>query len=599
MTDLYPIVIPPFEHRFKAVTYTCSGEGLRKDGHSYDPNVEKFIPPKAQKLGNNIGARPAGWWKAQCAFRGLKQTGSIAELQSRLGGAKKEMDPELKAAESQLIKDFMKQNKLARDGDWDKLKTAEEKADANPQRYLNEAFPKSATGELAKPDIIIVKNEHKAALAEAAHKMGLESLLVDAPRVGNKRPSPDQWVVVGRITDAVLNQKRELERAATRPKENIPKKTPGDRPKQTARKSVPSSGTHDNAFDEIGTQQARPILPLPRRKQGARKIAPSAATHDNLFSDSDSHGPNLPGPALRGPKKQTAVKSTSSTSTDSDIFFDSNTENPESPGPVSPGPKKQTAVKSTRSTNTHPDLFVDDGEDEVAHRQPAAKRLRTSASGARANSSAAESEDLWDVRGSYVVECPDIEEEWGEKDSDLTLDIYVEKKNGRHQIFAMFNFIVVEGIMRFERPTGVPSPKNADKKRKRESTSSIDEDGDVMMSDVAQNVASNSKHKESAFFLGVNDKPTARCPTWPYRWRGEETGEGEIQVGSDKRLESITFDDKNKSLSGTFTCGFAGKCKFTGLKVNNRPHDSRIDPESQWESRSEAAYEETLQTRWK
>lgn len=223
MTDLHPIVIPPFEHRFKAVTYTCSGEGLRKDGHSYDPHVEKLIPPKGQKLGNSIGTKPAGWWKAQCSFRGLKQTGSIADLQSRLGGAKNEMDPELKAAESQLNKDFMKQNKLARDGDWDNLKTAEEKADANPERYLNEAFPKSATGELTKPDIIIVKNELKAALAEAAHKMGLESVLVDAPRVGNIRPSPDQWVVVGRITDAVLNQKRELERAATRPKGNTPK----------------------------------------------------------------------------------------------------------------------------------------------------------------------------------------------------------------------------------------------------------------------------------------------------------------------------------------------------------------------------------------
>lgn len=159
-------------------------------------------------------------------------------------------------------------------------------------------------------------------------------------------------------------------------------------------------------FDEIKTQSARPILPLPRKKQTARKVAQSTATHDNLFSDSDSHSPNRP-------------------------------------GPVSPGPRKQTAVKSTRSTGTHSDLFAGAGEDKDAHKRPAAKRLRTSASGARANSSA-ESEDLWDVRGSYVIECPDIEEEWGEKDSDLTLDIYVENKNGRHQMFAMFNFIVVE-----------------------------------------------------------------------------------------------------------------------------------------------------------
>ncbi|KAM0158955.1 hypothetical protein ACHAQE_000726 [Botrytis cinerea] len=588
MADLHPIVILPFEHKFKSVTYTCSGEGLHKDGHSYDPHAEKSIPPKGQKPDKSIGTKPAGWWRAQCAFRGLSQTGSITDLQSRLKGAKKEMVPELKTAESQLNKDFKKQNITARDGGWETLRTAEEKADADPQRYLNEAFPEIATGEAAKPGIIIVKNKHQAVLAEAAHKMGLESVLVDAPRVGNIRPSPDQWVVVGRITDAVLNQKRELEGAATRSKENMLKKTPGDRPKQTARKSVPSSGTHDNV-SEPETQSARPILPLPRKKQTARKFVPSSGTHNNVF-ELETH-PVLPLP--RG--KQTAVKSTSSTSSHSDQYFDSNAE---SPGPVSPGPKRQTAVKSTRSTRTHSDLFKDEGENEGDYNQPAAKRLRTSASGARANSSA-KSEGLWDVRGSYVIDCPEIEEEWGEKESEFTLDIYVENKNGKQQMFAMFNFIVVEGIMRFERPTDVTSPKNGDRKRKRERTSSIDEDGDVTMSDVSQNGANNSNYKESAFFLGANDRPTARRPTWPYRWRGEETGEGEIQVGSDKRLESITFDDKNKSLSGTFTCDFAGKCKFTGSKIMYRPQDSRIDPESQWESRSEAAYEEALQARWR
>lgn len=151
--------------------------------------------------------------------------------------------------------------------------------------------------------------------------------------------------------------------------------------------------------------------------------------------------------------------------------------------------------------------------------------------------------------------------------------------------------------MRFEKPMPAPKSQNGNGKRKRED-SYIDEDGDVLMSDIPQYGVNNKNSRESAFHLGPNDKPSARNPTWNYRWRGEETGEGEIQLGSDNRLESITFDDKDKSLTGTFTCDFAGKCDFTGLKVMYRPHDSRIDPDMQWENRSKAAYDRASRARW-
>lgn len=570
MVDLHPIVILPFEHKFKSVTYTCSGEGLHKDGYPYDPHAEKLLPSKSPKPGNTKGieTKPAGWWRAQCAFRGLNQSGSIADLQLRLREAKAKMIPELKTAESQLNKDFKKQNKIARDGGWKKLKTAEEKAEANPEKYLSEEFPKTATGRPANLDIVILKTEHRAALAAAADKMGLESVSVDAPWVGNIRPSPDRWIVIGRSRDAVWNQMREIERPAARPKEDMPKvrekqtsKEPlGGPTKQTARKSAQSTGTHDNLFGETATHAARPILPLPRKRQKARKNAPSTAIHDDLFGDSDSHFTR--------------------------------------PGPVTPRPGLFTARKTAPSTSTHPNLFSDGDEDGDDVKLPATKRARTSASGSRTISDATKSEGTWDVRGSYVIECPNIEDEWGEKDSELTLDIYVENKNGRQQMFAMFHFIVVEGIMRFERP--IPIPRSQRGKRKREDAY-MDEDGDILMSDIPQYDANGNDPnscRESAFFLGANDKPSVRQPTWQYRWRGEETGEGEIQLGSDKRLESITFNDKEKSLSGTFTCDFAGKCTFTGFKEVYHPHESRIDPEVEWADRSEAAYEDARRARW-
>ncbi|KAI9646549.1 hypothetical protein NHQ30_004542 [Ciborinia camelliae] len=514
MPDLHPIVIDPLEYKFKCVIYTCSGKGLCKDGYYYDPHATKLLPPKDHKSGNknDIERKPVGWWKAQCAFRGLSQSGSIADLQSRLREAKKKIMPELKTAESKLNKDFEKQNAIARDGSWKELKTAEEKAEANPQKYLSEAFPSASTGRPANLDIVIVKTNHRAALADAADKMGLCSVSVDAPWVDNIRPSPDRWIVVGRSRDAVWNQMREIEQATARSRDSITKSKEISTPKSSVSKTaVPPK-----------LSESKP--PGGRTKQTARKSAPSTGTHDDLFADDD-----------------------------------------------------------------------DDGDEDNSE-QPAAKRARISASGSRPISYATDTAVPWDVRGSYVIECPEIEDEWGEKDSDLTLDIYIERKRGRQQMFAMFNFIVVEGIMRFEAPVPVPRPQSERVKRKRED-SYLDEDGDVLMNDISQYDANN--YREGAFFLGANEKPTARRPTWRYRWRGEETGEGEIQLGSDRRLESITFSKSGMELSGTFKCDFAGKCNFTGLKVTSRPRNSQIDPEAEWVSRSEAAYEYAREARWR
>lgn len=147
--------------------------------------------------------------------------------------------------------------------------------------------------------------------------------------------------------------------------------------------------------------------------------------------------------------------------------------------------------------------------------------------------------------------------------------------------------------MRFERPSLESRAQNRSGKRKRES-SYMDDDGDVLMSDIPRyntNNGSPDNYQDSPFFLKSNDKPSDRRSTWQYRWRGAETGDGEIELGSDRSLESITFSNKGEELSGTFQCDFAGKCEFTGTKVMSRPHGSRIDPDAEWEDRSETAFE--------
>jgi hypothetical protein len=160
MADLHPIVIPHIEHTFKSIKYTCAGEGIYKDGYLYDPHPEKFFPPKTTKAGaepKEVEKKPVAYWKAQCAFRGLNQSGATSDLQLRLREAKKKILPELKAAETRLNKEFKNMNKAARDGAWNKMTSVEQKAKANPQKFLAETFPKGATGRPANMDIIVLK----------------------------------------------------------------------------------------------------------------------------------------------------------------------------------------------------------------------------------------------------------------------------------------------------------------------------------------------------------------------------------------------------------------------------------------------------------
>ena len=151
------------------------------------------------------------------------------------------------------------------------------------------------------------------------------------------------------------------------------------------------------------------------------------------------------------------------------------------------------------------------------------------------------------------------------------MDIHLDKKNGHHQFYAAFDFRIITGVMRFEKP--LPAPKSdktgaSSNKRKWEE---VDEEGNVNMDDLPSSSSSNEKYTEKNFHLGATDNPTARRPTWRYRWRGEETGEGGIQLNSDKVLQQITFSEKGNQLSGTFKCDYAGECHFTGVKRSGQP----------------------------
>ena len=78
------------------------------------------------------------------------------------------------------------------------------------------------------------------------------------------------------------------------------------------------------------------------------------------------------------------------------------------------------------------------------------------------------------------------------------------------------------------------------------------------------------KYVEEIFFMNSKDKPRARQRTWRYRWRGRETGEREIQEGSDDEyLSTVTFSNKGIELSGTLKCSHVKSATSLASKLIN------------------------------
>jgi hypothetical protein len=84
-----------------------------------------------------------------------------------------------------------------------------------------------------------------------------------------------------------------------------------------------------------------------------------------------------------------------------------------------------------------------------------------------------------------------------------------------------------------------------------------------------------------------------------FRWRREETGEGEIQLGADEELCSLTFSNQGTELSGTFISGLTGETAFSGIKTQSLVRTGTFGPiESDWEERAEQQYEYARVKRW-
>jgi hypothetical protein len=199
----------------------------------------------------------------------------------------------------------------------------------------------------------------------------------------------------------------------------------------------------------------------------------------------------------------------------------------------------------------------------------------------------------WDVTGKWKISCSHIEEGWDAE--DLTLDIYLDETAKGPQMFSEFDFGAIKGVFRFERQDD-DERDNASDDGESKSEGESDEEGQNDLEE--EDDEEERSPTPEAFYFGSTTQPSAKYPTWNYRYRGEEQGEGVIELGSDDDLYSITFyGPKGRTLKGKFGGSAFGDCTFTGVKVGIGGSGS-IDIAEEWASRNYAAYEEARTGRW-
>jgi hypothetical protein len=100
-----------------------------------------------------------------------------------------------------------------------------------------------------------------------------------------------------------------------------------------------------------------------------------------------------------------------------------------------------------------------------------------------------------------------------------------------------------------------------------------------------------SKKKSNANFKIKNNK------TFEFIWRGRETGESEIQIGSDRDAYKITFGNHGTTFYGTFRCRYVSSTAMKGTKMSHG-HGQKGSSASRWEELSEQAHNRESRSRW-
>ncbi|KAI0478602.1 AT hook motif family protein [Xylariaceae sp. FL0804] len=209
--------------------------------------------------------------------------------------------------------------------------------------------------------------------------------------------------------------------------------------------------------------------------------------------------------------------------------------------------------------------------------------------------------------GSYIVDCPEIEQNWPRSSSDLTMDISESDEPSVYE--AAFDFGVLEGIMILSTQQAALNrycAKYDDGEEDDDSDEEEDDDDDSENEDEDEEVEQvNNTKRKAGRPRGRPPKKAkvkAKAPAAPGRtsrtfhcmWRGRETGEGEIIHDPEEGTIKFNKSGDFASFTAEVDLGFVGRgVELSARKVAAAPsrHDS-------WTEYSASAYECEQTDRW-
>jgi hypothetical protein len=199
-----------------------------------------------------------------------------------------------------------------------------------------------------------------------------------------------------------------------------------------------------------------------------------------------------------------------------------------------------------------------------------------------------------DAVGAYVVECKSISEEW-DNANDLTMNI--SQGTGPIVLQAEFDFSVLEGVMRLGFDPTLLSICSSSEDEGEDSGEEYNRDSDdeVIVTGTKRKAVGQSA-KQAVSKKAKGGGPSAAHPRRLYlQWRGQETGEGVIQLDNSNTGYLEFTDARCNAFKGVASFCFVGeKVKFRGYKVNGG--SGRMN--KRWSDYSEDKYEDACRARW-
>ncbi|KAK8064090.1 hypothetical protein PG996_008742 [Apiospora saccharicola] len=264
------------------------------------------------------------------------------------------------------------------------------------------------------------------------------------------------------------------------------------------------------------------------------------------------------------------------------------------------GPKKPGV-----GTPAHPVMYTTENRHDLFYQQLAETRHEKfwqQSDAVRAREAAVADEEQRSQRAA-LDKCEDWDSNlmYGQ---DLTIAVYRKRTAKGTQMYATFDFIVTNGVFRFERhrkDTKLAASSRDDTKKGKKARHSDDGDDSEAEGENSDDGSNEEDYLNShepsrsptpeAFYFGSIPQPSAECRTWNYRWRGNDSGTNEIQLYSDEGLFEIKwYGPRAEKLKGTFGGDFLDNCTFTGVQIGVGADLEDIDIAEEWDNRNEHAH---------